>query len=281
MKQLWQTFKNSRLYINHKEELITVPLFFLLLLFTNWIFSKTSSDGEIALFDMRSQTETYVSFFFKFILVAVTALVGLRIIFPPVLKEIYYWYNHWTDLSPQERKIVAIVILTTFLLLGGLIARGSTPEQIRKDLKILMDSQLSIRESWGENRGPEVDMFNKAVGAPLGSYWCAAYVSYDLTYFHVKNPNSAWSPNFAKPQDIIWTNKNKNSKQPLLGDVFTEYYPSLKRVGHTGFYMYTDPEGYFIIQAGNTSGNGSRNGDRVGRKKIQKEKIYAIARYIK
>jgi len=95
----------------------------------------------------------------------------------------------------------------------------------------------------------------------------------------VKNPNSAWSPNYDNPKDVIWTPKKANKKL-LLGDVFTEYYSSLGRVGHVGFYLFPDQEGFFIIQAGNTSGNGSRNGDRVGRKKINPIKIHAITRYI-
>ena len=280
MKNIWSKFKDSDFYRTHKEELIILPILFFGFICVNLSFTLLFPNAT--LFDIPSQVETLYYIILKVILVITVMWMAYRFVFPPFYKRLNYIYHNFDLLPEAVQNAIAIGLLAVFLLVGAIVAKGESksPEQIRAELKILLESQLYIRETTA-NRGEEVDMFNRSVGAPLGSYWCAAYVSYDLTFFKVPNPNSAWSPHFAKPADIIWTNKNKNSKKPLLGDVFTEYYASLHRVGHTGFYLSTDFEGYYSIQAGNTSGAGSRNGDRVGRKKIAPEKIFAITRYIK
>ena len=276
---LWVDFKTTGFYKTHKEELLILPILFGIFILVN--FSFTIIFPHSALFDVPSQIETLSYFVMRVVLVVTVMWMAYRFVFPPFYARLSYIYHNFSALPEMVQNIIAVAMLAVFLLAGAIVSKGETrsPEQTRADLKKLLDSQLYIRETTA-NRGKEVDLFNLSVKAPLGSYWCAAYVSYDLTYLKVPNPNSAWSPNFAKPKDIIWTIKGKNNKQPLMGDVFTEYYKALKRVGHTGFYLSTDYDGYFVTQAGNTSGAGSRNGDRVGRKKIPPDKIFALSRFI-
>lgn len=38
-------------------------------------------------------------------------------------------------------------------------------------------SRLSVRESGGANRGPEIDRFNRAAGYPLASFWCGTFMN--------------------------------------------------------------------------------------------------------
>lgn len=151
---------------------------------------------------------------------------------------------------------------------------------IRDSLLIKLESQLNVRETQ-PNRGIMIDAYNRNVGAALGSFWCGSFVGYNLSYFNIPNPNSAWSPNYAKTKDIIWRPKLKTSILPLTGDVITIYYNNLGRVGHTGFFIETNKDGYFITIEGNTNGTGSREGDGVYKKKRDPNKIYAITRYIK
>jgi len=105
-------------------------------------------------------------------------------------------------------------------------------------------------------------------------------VSFYLTKHGIPNPNTAWSPAFANPKDIIWTPKDQRVK-PLPGDIPTYYNYKLKRVGHVGFYEKTDPDGWFITIEGNTNGSGSFEGECVAKKKRDPAKIHAIARFIK
>ena len=153
--------------------------------------------------------------------------------------------------------------------------------KIRANLLDTLNKQLYVRESWGPNRGPEVDNYLKTVNCAIANPWCAAFVGANLTWQNVKNPKSAYSPNYALQKDVIWRPKNKNKDFLKTGDVVTYYYQNLGRVGHVGFFEKLDNNGYFITIEGNTNGSGSREGDGVYRKKRDPEKVYAVSRYIK
>ena len=151
---------------------------------------------------------------------------------------------------------------------------------IREKLIDSINTQLYVRET-SPNRGPMVDKYLTTVGSVLGVAWCGAFVGANLTWQEVPNPKSAWSPDYAKPNDIIWMPKKKTSIEPLPGDVVTYYYSNLGRVGHVGFFEKADKDDYFITIEGNTNGAGSREGDGVYKKKRDPNKVYAASRYIK
>lgn len=159
---------------------------------------------------------------------------------------------------------------------------SSKSDSIRIKLIDSINNQLNVRET-SYNRGKMIDIYNKEVGASLGSSWCASFVGSNLKWAGVPsppNPHSAWSPNYGK-NNIIWKTKRINNIQLKSGDVVTFYYSNLGRIGHTGFYIETDKDGYFITIEGNTNGDGSREGDGVYKKKRSPNKIYTINRYIK
>lgn len=147
--------------------------------------------------------------------------------------------------------------------------------------------QCGVREvPEGSNRGVMIDIYNKHVGNPLGSPYCAAFVSYNLDSVGVENPRSGYSPNYAQKKDIVYKAKSVNNKPLKACDVVTYYYSNLGRVGHTGFYLRTDKDGYIITEEANTSGSGAvgvidRDGSGVYKKKRELSKVYAITRYIK
>lgn len=169
---------------------------------------------------------------------------------------------------------IKIILLSVFLLFSF-----SNFASIRDTLLTNLESQLTVRET-SYNRGVMVDIYNKSVGVALGSPWCGSFVGYNLTKIGVKNPNSGRAADYAKSKDIIWRSNKKTDIKLLTGDVVTFYYSSLGRVGHTGFYIKKDKEGYFITIEGNTNGLGSREGGGVYKKKRDPDKIYAISRYI-
>ncbi|MCK9417355.1 CHAP domain-containing protein [Candidatus Dojkabacteria bacterium] len=162
-----------------------------------------------------------------------------------------------------------------------------TSEDIRQLLLDILDTQLGIREvPEGSNRGKMIDIYNKHVGNSLGDPYCAAFVSYNLDSVGVDNPRSGWSPYYAKKKDIIYKAKNTNNEPLKAGDVVTYYYSNLGRVGHTGFYLNTDINGYIITEEANTNSSSSvgtieRDGSGVYKKKRELSKVYAITRYIR
>jgi hypothetical protein len=158
---------------------------------------------------------------------------------------------------------------------------GSENTEVRTKLMESINTQLNVRET-APNRGPMVDKYLDEVSSNYGNPWCGAFVGANLTWLNVLNPNSAWSPDYAKTPDVIWKAKRNNSNVKLLpGDVVTFYFSSLGRVGHVGFLEKIDKDGYFITIEGNTNGAGSREGDGVYKKKRDPSKIYAVSRYIK
>lgn len=162
-----------------------------------------------------------------------------------------------------------------------------TSDDIRQLLLKNLDKQLGIREiPEGSNRGKLIDIYNKHVGNSLGDPYCAAFVSYNLDSVGVDNPRSGWSPNYALKKDIIYKAKNTNNKSLKAGDVVSYYYSNLGRVGHVGFYLKTDVNGYIITEEANTNSSSSvgtieRDGSGVYKKKRELTKVYAITRYIK
>jgi len=153
-------------------------------------------------------------------------------------------------------------------------------EHIRINLLDTLNKQLYVREV-GPNRGPEVDNYLRTVNMSLAQPWCAAFVGSNLFWQGVKNPKTAWAPDYAAEKDIIWKNKIKIKDTPRTGDVATYYYTNIGRIGHVGFFEKVDKDGYFITIEGNTNSAGNREGDGVYRKKRDPDKVYAISRYIK
>jgi hypothetical protein len=73
--------------------------------------------------------------------------------------------------------------------------------------------------------------------------------------------------------------KGKIITEPKRGDAFTLYYPSLARIGHTGFYDGRLNASIYSTVEGNTNGAGSREGDGVYQKYRSFKATYSINRF--
>ena len=272
LKRIHNYFKTG----NFKEELVSIPVLILAFFALNWILGKLFPQSGF--FDFFSQLETIAYKVLAFVVAITMAWLGLRIMFPSVFRYLHDEFYHKFEILPdEERRKWALRIFLVLLICAALVSSGraGTREVLTKKLY----SELNIREV-RSNSSPEIDAFLNSVGIKVPAPWCVAFVSFNLSAFNVPNPRSAWSPDYAKPKDIIWTPK-KPTTAPLAGDVFTLYYSSLHRVGHGGFYIRTDKSGYYLTIEGNTNGIGSRDGDGVYIKKRDPDKIHAITRYIK
>lgn len=238
---------------------------------------------EAGFFNLPSQFETIVYVVFKYVLMIVLAWMGLRIVLPPVYNFIRQdIYQKFSDLPDEVKREWALKLIMTFLLCAAIAtSKAQTPQlnETRAKLVQLVKSQVGIHEIT-ENDSPEIRQYLAHVGIYRPAYWCVAWVSFDLSKLGVVNPMSAYSPDYAKKKDVIWTPKQQRL-QPLAGDVITVYYSKLGRVGHGCFYLSTDKSGYFITGEGNANQKLSRTGGEVCILKRDPQKIFAIARFIK
>lgn len=279
-KNFFIKIKNNDFYKTFKEELIAVPLLLVVFyLFNGWLISMFPQG---AFYDFYSQLETIMSKILLFAISLWVAHISLAISFPKIYKTLHDSMSRFNQISDEKKLDYTIKFILVFILASALIFSASAQSpNVRQELIDTINIQLDVKET-SENRGPMIDKYLKVVNAPLGSPWCGGFVGANLTWLNVKNPNSAWSPNYAKPVDVIWTSKKKIKNELLLpGDVVTYYYPELKRVGHVGFLEKVDKNGYFITIEGNTNIGFNRDGDGVFKLKREPGKVHAISRYIK
>jgi hypothetical protein len=98
----------------------------------------------------------------------------------------------------------------------------------------------------GTNRGPEIDRWVLRCGVPLGSAWCAAFVSMALSHLPGVNLHEASVARLARllPE----------TDSPLVGDVF--FWLNEDGTGHCGLIIGTD--GDDILTCEGNSENGVR-----------------------
>ncbi len=132
-----------------------------------------------------------------------------------------------------------------------------------------------VRETGGNNRGPQVEEFQKSIGLVAGDPWCAAFIC-----FCIKKAAASLGvkPNFQYGGSVykLWTrNPDLQMADPELNCLFLIDHGLSKkgtRIGHTGFCVGpfpSDPNAYpdemFLdkieTMEGNTNAAGSRDGD--------------------
>ncbi len=136
-------------------------------------------------------------------------------------------------------------------------------------------SHDGVRERGGNNRGAEVEMFQKTIGLEPGDPWCAAFVC-----FCIKEAGKQLgvTPKFQYGGSVykLWTrNEWLQMATPETASIFCIDHGLSKkgtRIGHTGFCvqpLISNADGYpgeqFVekieTMEGNTNAAGSRDGD--------------------
>ena len=271
---------NSLWNWEYKEEVATIVGFICMFLYVNIHFSSTNP--EAGYFNLSSQADSVMYALVKFVVCIILIWVGLRVIGLPLyrfLRNDIIKNFDTLEINAKWDVLKLFLILLTILVSTSFLRAGTPQNETRVKLVQLVKSQVGIHEIT-ENDSPEIRKFLAHVGIYKPAYWCVAWVSYDLDAVGVTNPRSAYSPDYARKKDIIWTSKNQKTK-PLAGDVITIYFAKLGRVGHGCFYLETDKSGYFITGEGNANQKLSRTGGEVCILKRDPMKIYAISRFIK
>lgn len=138
--------------------------------------------------------------------------------------------------------------------------------------------EIGVRELTGKNDGVRVEEYLASVNLGKGYAWCAAFVKWCLMRCGISSPVTAWSPSAHNSKNVVYA-KGQLLQEPEKGDVFTVWYPSLKRIGHTGFYDGVAGDGLVYTVEGNTNDGGSRNGDGVYRRKRRLKALHTISRW--
>ena len=146
------------------------------------------------------------------------------------------------------------------------------------DVKSIYDSQVGIRELTGHNDGKAVEMYLHAVNLGKGNPWCAAFVKWNYDQAGIKTTINGMALSVHRPGHFVYFKGNFTS-EPVPGDAFTLYFPSLGRIGHTGFYDGRINTSVFKTVEGNTNQAGSREGDGVYRKYRSFHATYSISRW--
>jgi hypothetical protein len=96
-------------------------------------------------------------------------------------------------------------------------------------------SQIGLSEiPEGSNWGPNVQKYLSSVHVYSPAAWCAAFVHWSNSTAGIKDNITAWSPTAQNNANLVYYNGHY-LQPPRPADVFTIYFPSLKRIAHTGF----------------------------------------------
>jgi hypothetical protein len=170
-----------------------------------------------------------------------------------------------------------------FLILAICLLIGSSAigqSNLRSQVVATYQTQLGVREATGKNDGPEVEKYLSSVGLGKGYSWCGAFVYWCLLQNEIKGPKgAAWAPVWGVSASQVWKNAQSYTRLPMAGDVFTIYYPHLKRIGHVGF-VHQYKGNTIVTVEGNTNAAGSREGDGVYKKVRIARQIYSINNHI-
>lgn len=119
---------------------------------------------------------------------------------------------------------------------------------------------LHVREDpAGSNRSPEIDRWNTAVGAPLHSAWCAAFV-----YGCFTEAGEAWPwKRSGRVQTLVDSGALVDASEAKPGDVVVFYFTKLKRYAHVGLVVSKVKSALLTIE-GNTIADGAAGDTREG-----------------
>lgn len=181
-------------------------------------------------------------------------------------------------------KIIISVLLALSLIGNSHHSFSQIYSPERTSLIQRYKAEIGVREATGNNDGEDVEKYLKTVWLGPGYPWCAAFVKWCLKPFNVadysKITGAAASLN--RPDKHVYFNK-KFLTEILPGDVFTLWYNSLGRIGHTGFTngWANRAAGLAYTVEGNTNGGGSRDGDGVYLRIRAVSGMYSINRWVK
>jgi len=141
------------------------------------------------------------------------------------------------------------------ILLLSISALAQDPVDVAK-------SYIGESENLGPNRSINIDRWNRFANAPVGSYWCASFVSAMYHQGGYVAPVTAWSPAFfTNPKNLVKLADIRRN------DAIGFYFPKKGRIAHIGLIERLQGA-YIVTVEGNTSDDAGivRDGGGVYRK---------------
>lgn len=140
-------------------------------------------------------------------------------------------------------------------------------------------SQVGVRENpLGSNWGHPVQDYLASTNVHEPAAWCAAFVHWCLDSAKIPNTVTAYSPSAQNKKNLVYYQTHWQ-KTVAPGDVFTIYFPSLKRIAHTGFVNSYENSSVVETVEGNSNAGGSREGVGVFRRKRPALTLWSISRW--
>lgn len=146
---------------------------------------------------------------------------------------------------------------------------------------------IGIKEDpMGSNCGPMIDRWNTSVNAPLGSYWCASFVSGVALEWEYKS-GLDWPLCFSADCDVWLAVAKKHGvlhTTPMAGDLVIlvkTLNNGRQDAFHIGIVEGLDEEGVWKSIEGNSNSNGSRNGYEVAHRPLYGSRNKNAVRFIR
>ena len=181
----------------------------------------------------------------------------------------------------------------SIILLFICFLHGAAGQSVLEDYPILYEtiklrlklvdvalSQNGVREKTGKNDGPEIRKYLREVGLPEGYPYCAAGLTWCHNQLNIPNPESAWSPDWFKTNQVY--HKNHIRLKEFVsrpGQVAGFYSETKKRISHVAMITGESKIHYFTFEF-NTNGQGSDDGQGNRELIRKKESVFAISDYV-
>jgi len=117
----------------------------------------------------------------------------------------------------------------------------------------------TCEEPKGSNRSPDIDRWLTAIGSPLGSAWCAAFVHGCLA----ESGDTRQYRRSARVQDMVDAGTLLPSSKADVGDLVVFWFASLKRYAHIGIVVGKTSKRLSVCEA-NTIPDGATGDQREG-----------------
>lgn len=174
-------------------------------------------------------------------------------------------------------KTIAFSIRLLFLI-GGISCSFQLPG-LKPDIKSVYTSQIGVTEHpVGSNWGPEVKKYLAHTGTTIPAPWCAGFVRFCLDSAGIKTNISAYSPTAHNKNNLVYF-RAKIIRPVEPGDVFTIFFPSMGRIGHTGFADHMVNSSVVETVEGNSNNMGGREGFGVFKRRRPIHALYSISRW--
>ena len=111
--------------------------------------------------------------------------------------------------------------------------QGPELTTLRGKLVAVAASQVGVREKTGKNDGPEIRKYLLEVDLSEGYAYCAAGLTWCHNQLKIRNPQSAWSPDWFKANVVYRRNKPQISPFESLPGQVADSIPNRRKESHT------------------------------------------------